>query len=187
MSESSGSAGKFSSSSSARIFSSGGEWRRAVLDRYGSACVAQSTGGCQGRVEAHHVIYRSHGGQNAAENGIPVCSEHHRRIHARSTLIAPEWLLYDARMYLAGKGWVEWDDEGQPFGMGHRGFLPLRSVRHTAMVHRNGNDGPGEEEADRRSGAGPVPGGVRTGEEGGPLPRLADPPSPEVVPPGSRP
>lgn len=181
MSEPSGSAGFGSApSSSARIFSNGSTWRRAVLARYGEACVAQMVGRCNGRIEAHHIVYRSHGGRNAAENGIPVCTEHHGQLHARRLLIHPEWLLWDAKEYLAEIGWVTWNTQGEPEGLGHRGFLPLRSVRHTAMVSRDGTGQ--EEEADRRGGAAPIPGGGEAGQDGGPLPRLADPPGAEVLP-----
>ena len=44
--------------------------------------------GKAGETEWHHIIYRSHGGDEADENMLEVCRECHEKIHAR--LISPD-------------------------------------------------------------------------------------------------
>lgn len=97
-------------------------WRAQVLEVYGLTCVASSIGPCTGRIEAHHVKYRSQGGEDDWRNGIPLCGHHHRLVHSRDVLISPAWLMTDALEYLAGIGWVDWDEHGEPFGRGWRSF-----------------------------------------------------------------
>jgi 5-methylcytosine-specific restriction endonuclease McrA len=104
-----------------------GPWRAAVLALYGPSCVA-----CGGRehVQADHIWPRSQGGPSDVGNGIPLCGEFGRgKCHPRKTagtmLIRPEWLKPVTRAFLAAAGWVDWDDNGQPYGRGCRHFAPL--------------------------------------------------------------
>lgn len=116
----------------------GSQWRAAVIEMYGRGCVAGSVGTCSARLEAHHIRYRSHGGQNDPRNGIPVCTRHHHEIHARRLLIDPAWLLDETIEYLASTRTVEWDEDGQPSGEHFRGFLPLRSADGKGKVRADG-------------------------------------------------
>lgn len=101
-------------------------WRRQVVYRYGPSCAA-GPADCSGRLETHHLQYRSQGGADDWQNGLMFCGHHHRLIHARRILVRRKWLLPEAQKYLAELGWVAWDpeDEGQPSGRGRRGFAPL--------------------------------------------------------------
>ena len=48
--------------------------------------------GKAGETEWHHIIYRSHGGDEADENMLEVCRECHEKIHAR--LISPDEVAF---------------------------------------------------------------------------------------------
>jgi len=39
------------------------------------------------RLQAHHIVYRSHGGDDAAENLLTVCNKCHRLIHDNRLLL----------------------------------------------------------------------------------------------------
>ena len=101
------------------------KWRKSVLNLNGHYCVAGIK--CSGRLEAHHIIYRSQGGKEHAENGIPLCSEHHAAVHARTLLVDWRWLSKASLDYLADRGWVAWDEQGEPYGRGYKGFAALSS------------------------------------------------------------
>ena len=109
-----------------------GEWRFEVLTRYGHSCPAPEPH--TGPLEAHHLIYRSRGGVEDPENGISLCRGHHGAVHARTLLIARSWLHDDSLEYLSAAGYVDWDEDGEPFGTGHKGFAPLPPHSQTAMV-----------------------------------------------------
>ena len=96
-----------------------------MIELYGHRCVALELGGCRGRIEAHHVQYLSQGGRDVPENGIPLCTVHHQAVHSRRVLLRRRWLFGPAADYLARVGWVAWDDDGHPYGRGHRGFAAL--------------------------------------------------------------
>lgn len=91
---------------------------------YGFECPVRS--GCYGRLETHHLVYRSRGGQDLPENGIMLCTVHHGRVHASQLLIEPRWLHPSAVAWLAELGAVDWDDLGQPFGRHWQSFAPRR-------------------------------------------------------------
>lgn len=99
-------------------------WRASVLDLYGSRCVV--AGGCDGPTEAHHLVYRSRGGPDVPENGIPVCRLHHAEIHAARLLIDPGWLAPAAIVWLGEVGAVRWDPDGEPAGRHWRSFQRMR-------------------------------------------------------------
>lgn len=101
-------------------------WRAQVLDLYGTVCAAADST-CEGRLEAHHLHYRSQGGQDDAANGLPLCTRHHTQVHQRWLKVRPEWLLQETRDYLARQGVVCWDEDGRPFGRHFRGFAVVAS------------------------------------------------------------
>ena len=110
-------------------------WRKGVEERQGTFCAAQDEiSPCLGRLECHHVIYRSRGGKDVTENGLLLCQAHHMRVHARTTLIRIRWLTPETRRFLAYHSYVDWDEEGQAFGSGWKGFAPLQDRDRTAMV-----------------------------------------------------
>ena len=45
-------------------------------------CRVRELGGCSGRIELHHIIPRSWGGDDVSANIAPLCSEHHRTIQS---------------------------------------------------------------------------------------------------------
>ncbi|MBM3261888.1 MAG: HNH endonuclease [candidate division Zixibacteria bacterium] len=61
------------------------EWARRVKERDGNRCQFEGCGETE-RLEAHHLLPRSLGGENTLENGITVCREHHRREYLRAHL-----------------------------------------------------------------------------------------------------
>lgn len=71
-----------------------------------------------------HVMPRSQQGPSVVENGLPLCEECHRRKTEKRMLVERSWLDDDQVAWLAEVGWVAWDDNGQPYGMGWRGFAP---------------------------------------------------------------
>lgn len=101
-----------------------GPWRREVIARYGFVCVVDGSVH-SGMIETHHIIYRSQGGRDEPENGVPLCTKHHQQIHSRIILLKREWLTRDAVGYLKDAGWVDWDQEGLAFGRGLNGFAAL--------------------------------------------------------------
>jgi predicted restriction endonuclease len=116
----------------------GSQWRAAVIEMYGRGCVAGTPDRldrCAGKLEVHHLRYRSHGGENDPRNGVPLCTTHHHAVHMRWRLIDPGWLLDETIEYLAETKTVEWDEDGQPSGEHFRGFLPVRS--ESGMVPRH--------------------------------------------------
>jgi hypothetical protein len=54
-----------------------------------------------------------------------LCADCHRRKTEKRMLVERHWLDDDQIEYLANIGWVAWDDKGQPYGNGYRGFAPV--------------------------------------------------------------
>jgi hypothetical protein len=79
-----------------------------------------------------HIIPRSQGGQDHACNGLPLCGPFSKKspfpngCHAAKTdrkfRITRAMLDRDQIEYLAGEGWVAWDDDGSVRGHGMKGF-----------------------------------------------------------------
>lgn len=108
-----------------------GPWRAECLALRGSACRACGSG--EG-VEMDHIKPRSQQGPSVVENGLPLCGEFTtNRCHARKTAgtlqFQFEWFDEDQIAWLAEQRWVDWDDDGIPFGEGCRHFAP-RHPRH---------------------------------------------------------
>jgi len=108
--------------------SSDGPWRDACIAAYGDRCIVP---GCGDRaIEMDHIKPRAQGGRSVVENGLPLCGSWSRTIdgghHLAKTQgrlrFRPEWLTAAQQTYLAQIGWVDWDEEGQPFGEGWRHF-----------------------------------------------------------------
>ena len=95
-------------------------WRAKVLDVYGQACVVRRE--CEGPTEAHHLIFRSQGGPDRWENGIPLCRFHHGQVHSRWLKVDPRWLAPAAIEWLAVTGNVRWDEAGMQSGRHWRNF-----------------------------------------------------------------
>jgi hypothetical protein len=51
-----------------------------VLSRDGYKCQCGQKG-CPSKLEVHHIKYRSHGGSDAPDNLITLCSKHHKSLH----------------------------------------------------------------------------------------------------------
>lgn len=105
-------------------------WREDCLAKRGRFCRAcwseRGATRLQGtRLEIDHIQPRSQGGPSVVENGLVLCSEHHRAKTESRLLIRYEWLAVDQVLWLAEVGWVAWDDAGQPYGRGWRHFAPL--------------------------------------------------------------
>jgi hypothetical protein len=85
-----------------------------------------------------HVIPKSQDATARAdvENGLPLCGAFSRNTpggcHPAKTAgtlkFEPGWFDPDQLEYLARKGWVDWDEHGQPFGRGMKHFQPKRSA-----------------------------------------------------------
>lgn len=100
-----------------------GPWRRECIAAYGEWCRK-----CGKReVQMDHMIPRSQGGKSVVENGLPLCPEHHQMKTDSQMVIEYRWLTSAQRAFLASERWVDWDDDGQPFGRGHKHFGPRRA------------------------------------------------------------
>lgn len=51
-----------------------------VVDAYGGRCAVG--GRCRGRLQLHHIKYRSRGGSDRPENLVLLCAAHHADEHA---------------------------------------------------------------------------------------------------------
>ena len=70
-----------------RIRATPDEWLTLRRQKLGT-CRAAGLGRCEGRSELHHIVPRSWGGDDVADNLAPLCSLHHRRVteHYKDTL-----------------------------------------------------------------------------------------------------
>lgn len=108
-----------------------GPWRKECEAAYGVVCIVP---GCGSRdIEMDHIVPRSKGGKSVVENGIPLCGDwsknrHHPAKTAGDLQFDWAWLTPRQRTYLATIGWVDWDEEGLPFGEGHRHFTERRGT-----------------------------------------------------------
>lgn len=128
---SSRSTGKRSSSSKSRPNDS--PWRNQVMAARGEVC---RSCGDTSHVEADHVIPKSQDPTARAdvENGLPLCGAFSRNTpggcHPAKTagtlLFEAGWFDKDQLEYLARKGYVDWDEHGQPFGRGMKHFRPRK-------------------------------------------------------------
>jgi hypothetical protein len=110
-------------------------WRNACIMARGEVC---RSCGDTAHVEMDHVIPKSQDPTARAdvENGLPLCGAFSRNTpggcHPAKTAgtlkFEPGWLDPDQLAYLARKGWVDWDEHGQPFGRGMNHFLPKGSA-----------------------------------------------------------
>lgn len=113
-----------------------GPWRNACIMARGEMC---RSCGDTNHVEMDHVIPKSQDPTARAdvENGLPLCGEFSRNTpggcHPAKTAsrlqFEFEWFDPDQIEYLAAKGWVAWDDHGQPFGRGMKHFAPKSGAR----------------------------------------------------------
>ena len=95
-----------------------GPWRAECIAARGEFCR------CCGAqpIQMDHIKPKSQGGKNHVGNGLPLCPEHHRQKTDSEIKIEWAWLDPDQLQYLASIGWVDWDEEGQPFGRGFKHF-----------------------------------------------------------------
>jgi 5-methylcytosine-specific restriction endonuclease McrA len=111
-----------------------GPWRNAVMAARGEQC--RSCGDTR-HVEADHVIPKSQDSTARAdvENGLPLCGAFsgntpggcHPAKTAGALKFEFEWFDPDQIEYLKAKGYVDWDEHGQPFGRGMKHFQPRRT------------------------------------------------------------
>jgi hypothetical protein len=66
-------------------------WETVVRDQH--RCRLAHRGGCQGRIDAHHVLFRGRGGSDDPANLVAVCRAHHDWIHANGGREEPATLL----------------------------------------------------------------------------------------------
>jgi len=102
-----------------------GPWRNECIEAYGEWC--RSCGNPHG-VQMDHIWPKGQGGVNHVGNGLPLCSTCHRRKTDSEIVIEWSWLTPTHLAFLAEVGWVDWDDDGQPFGRGWKHFGARRPV-----------------------------------------------------------
>lgn len=110
-----------------------GPWRQWCIAARGEQC---RSCGDTAHVEMDHVIPKSQDPTARAdvENGLPLCGAFSRNTpggcHPAKTAgtlkFEAGWFDPDQLEYLARKGWVDWDDSGQPFGRGMKHFQPRK-------------------------------------------------------------
>lgn len=131
-------------------------WRNACIAIYGAACLSC---GDVGNVEMDHIIPKSQDKTARAdvENGLPLCGPFSRTTpggcHPAKTAGTLRfefgWFTATQITYLAKKGWVSWDPDGEPYGRGMKHFHP----RRTGVGERKGGShGQGEDEPVLSSG-----------------------------------
>ena len=106
-------------------------WRAQCVLARGEQC---RSCGDTSNVEMDHVIPKSQdaGARADVENGLPLCGAFSRNTpggcHPAKTAgtlkFEARWFDPDQLEYLARKGWVDWDEHGQPFGRGMKHFQP---------------------------------------------------------------
>ena len=115
--------------------------RRHVLNRDGHVCAGPGCGN-KGYLSAHHVIWRTHGGDTEPVNEISVCTTCHGLIHEgllQVTGISPEGLEWfdgkgrplDQRMSTPGNGKKRYSKD-------HKGSDPRWVVDHQGVVDEHG-------------------------------------------------
>jgi 5-methylcytosine-specific restriction endonuclease McrA len=77
------------------------QWQ-AIIDEKGSRCRLQLCGGVLSPIEYHHVVSRSHGGDDVADNIVPLCAICHGMVTRR---VFPEASLAD-RLYEPERAYV---------------------------------------------------------------------------------
>lgn len=105
-----------------------GPWGAICRKEYGNRCIVPGCG--ETAVEVDHIKPRSQGGKSVVENGALLCGPWSRTIPGGHHLAKTEsrlryrweWLTEGQRAYLAQIGWVDWDEDGMPFGEGWRHF-----------------------------------------------------------------
>lgn len=85
-----------------RVTASPERWRQIVKAKTGE-CRCAGLGGCEGRIELHHVRSRAQGGSDTESNVAPLCSFHHARVTRRHPATCKAFLaaLTDAEYALA--------------------------------------------------------------------------------------
>lgn len=118
-----------------------GPWRAACVEAYGEVC---RNCGDTTHVEMDHVIPKSQDRTARAdvENGLPLCGAFSRSspfpegCHPAKTAgrlrFNPDWFSQGQLEYLAAKGYVDFDDDGNPFGRGYKHF-EARKARASGM------------------------------------------------------
>ena len=97
------------------------EWRKQIIQRDGKAC---KLCGSTYWVEAHHIIYKSQGGERTNPlNGMMLCKECHTAVHARKILISKFDLHPTQVIYMEQKNYVKWGQDGKVVnGTHYKGF-----------------------------------------------------------------
>lgn len=91
----------------ARIKATTQQWVKIRQAKLGTCRGYKATTDCEGRAELHHIVPRSWGGDDLADNIVPLCTRHHRDVTERrdrnlTSLLA--WSLTDAEYsYCIGK------------------------------------------------------------------------------------
>lgn len=87
-----------------RKVASAKEWQKIRAEKYTSCRLASS--GCSGILELHHVISRAQGGDDVADNVVPICTGHHFYVTERNPAalrFLAENLLDSEYAYVVGK------------------------------------------------------------------------------------
>lgn len=99
-------------------------FRAEVLALCGTRCAVCQT---SRDIQAAHIIGKGQGGPTVAWNGIPLCREHHEAYDQYRLKLRWEHLTVPQLAGLMLAGYVDWDDDGEPFGRGMRRFENMTS------------------------------------------------------------
>jgi len=61
------------------------------------------------RLQAHHIVFRSHGGSNAPSNGITLCQKCHEELHFGSWILKKKPNMFKYPAHLQQGKWYLWD------------------------------------------------------------------------------
>lgn len=64
---------------------------------------------CRGYLAPHHIVGRTSEIDDVKENGITLCSEHHRRITNGSLKVHASWLTEDQIEWIINRKWQNWE------------------------------------------------------------------------------
>lgn len=87
------------------------EWAAIRAVKFGP-CRVRALGGCEGRIELHHLLPRAHGGDDCSANVAPLCTKHHKNVTSPAVKAELARNLTDAEYaYIVdklGEGGIEW-------------------------------------------------------------------------------
>jgi len=87
----------------------GRNFREKVLWRDGYKCQRPK---CKSkdRLQAHHIVFRTHGGSNAPSNGITLCQKCHEELHDGKWILKKKPKMFKYPAHLQQGKWYLWDE-----------------------------------------------------------------------------